>query len=276
MEHGEHSISIFDDCDYAMLGDIHKTQILNKEGTIAYAGSTIQQNFGETDDKGMFIWDIQSKTEFTREKINFVNPKPFITIRLTKTGRIPKGFKCPDGARLRLVADTNIPLERLRRAVDIAKHRFKPESITFLNKASSNDLSVENSVDTELFENLRDEKTQQDLIKEYLKDYNVGEDTLNEVFALNSKYNKVVEESEDISRNVHWRIKKFSWDNLFNYGEGNSIDFDKLSGTVGIFGKNYSGKSSVIDALLYTVYNNTSKNIRKTYNIINQNKDQIG
>ena len=42
---------------------------------------------------------------------------------------------------------------------------------------------------------------------------------------------------------------------------------------MGIFGKNYSGKSSVIDALLYTVYNNTSKNIRKTYNIINQNKD---
>ena len=273
MEHGEHNISIFDDCDYAMLGDIHKTQVLNKEGTIAYAGSTIQQNFGETDDKGMFIWDIQSKTEFTREKINFVNPKPFITIKLTKSGRIPNGFNCPDGARLRLVADSNIPLERLRRAVDIAKHRFKPESITFLNKANTNDLSVENNIDTELFENLRDEKTQQDLIKEYLKDYNITEDTLNEVFALNSKYNKVVEENEDISRNVHWRIKKFSWDNLFNYGEGNSIDFDKLSGTVGIFGKNYSGKSSVIDALLYTVYNNTSKNIRKTYNIINQNKD---
>ena len=273
MEHGEHNISIFDDCDYAMLGDIHKTQTLDKKGTIAYAGSTIQQNFGETDDKGMFIWDIQSKTEFSREKINFINPKPFVTIRLTKTGRIPKGFKCPDGARLRLVADSNIALERLRRAVDIAKHRFKPESITFLNKANSNDLSVEDSVNTELFENLRDEKTQQDLIKEYLKDYNVEEETLNEVFALNSKYNKVVEESEDISRNVHWRIKKFSWDNLFNYGEGNSIDFDKLSGTVGIFGKNYSGKSSVVDALLYTIYNNTSKNIRKAYNIVNQNKE---
>ena len=273
MEHGEHDISIFDDCDYSMLGDIHKTQVLNKEGTIAYAGSTIQQNFGETQDKGMFIWDIKSKTEFTREKFDFVNPKPFITINLTKTGRIPKGFKCPDGARLRLVSKSNIALERLRRAVDIAKHRFKPESITFLNKANSGDLSVEDRVDTELFENLRDEKTQQDLIKEYLKDYNVTEETLNEVFTLNSKYNKVVEESEDISRNVHWRIKKFSWDNLFNYGEGNSIDFDKLSGTVGIFGKNYSGKSSVIDALLYTIYNNTSKNIRKTYNIINQNKD---
>jgi DNA repair exonuclease SbcCD ATPase subunit len=40
---------------------------------------------------------------------------------------------------------------------------------------------------------------------------------------------------------------------LFNYGEGNSIDFAKLNGIVGIFGKNYSGKSSVIDSVL--VYN---------------------
>ena len=51
---------------------------------------------------------------------------------------------------------------------------------------------MENSVDIELFENLRDEKTQQDLIKEYLSDYNMTEETLNEVFALNSKYNKIV------------------------------------------------------------------------------------
>ncbi|MEY2924942.1 MAG: Megavirus chiliensis, partial [Bacteroidota bacterium] len=273
LEHGEHDLSIFEDFDFGFLGDIHKTQSLDHKARVAYAGSTIQQNFGETQDKGIFIWDIQSKDEWTRTKFDFVNPKPFITINLTNSGRIPNGFTCPDGARLRLVANANIPLEKLRRAVDIAKHRFKPESITFLNKANTGDLTVSGKVGSEIFDNLRDEKVQQDLIKEYLKEFNPTEETLNEVFALNSKYNKVVEESEDISRNVHWKIKKFEWDNLFNYGEGNSIDFDNLSGTVGIFGKNYSGKSSVIDSLLYTIYNNTSKNIRKTYNIINQNKD---
>lgn len=273
LEHGEHDLSIFEDFDFGFLGDIHKTQSLDHKARVAYAGSTIQQNFGETQDKGIFIWDIQSKDEWTRTKFDFVNPKPFITINLTNSGRIPNGFTCPDGARLRLVANANIPLEKLRRAVDIAKHRFKPESITFLNKANTGDLTASGKVGSEIFENLRDEKVQQDLIKEYLKEFNPTEETLNEVFALNSKYNKVVEESEDISRNVHWKIKKFEWDNLFNYGEGNSIDFDNLSGTVGIFGKNYSGKSSVIDSLLYTIYNNTSKNIRKTYNIINQNKD---
>ena len=274
MTHGDHDISIFDNFDYAFLGDIHKTQHLNKEGTIAYAGSTIQQNFGETNDKGIFIWDIKSKTEFEKKKINFLNPKPFVTINLTKTGRIPNKFNCQHGARLRLVSSSNIQLEKLRRAVDIAKHRFKPESITFLNRHGPNDLSVEGKLDSKIFENLRDEKTQQELIKEYLVDFNPSEETLDEVYALNSRYNKTVEESEDVSRNVHWKIKKFSWDNLFNYGESNTINFDKLSGTVGIFGKNFSGKSSIVDSLLYTIYNNTSKNIRKTYNVINQNKDQ--
>jgi DNA repair exonuclease SbcCD ATPase subunit len=66
-------------------------------------------------------------------------------------------------------------------------------------------------------------------------------------------------------------LQSLEWDNLFNYGEGNAIDFTKLEGIVGIFGKNYSGKSSIVDTLLYSLYNSTSKSIRKNLNIINQN-----
>ena len=69
------------------------------------------------------------------------------------------------------------------------------------------------------------------------------------------------------------KLKKMSWSNLFNYGENNSLDFDKLDGIVGIFGKNYSGKSSVIDNLLWIIFGTTSKNDRKNLNVINQNKD---
>ena len=35
----------------------------------------------------------------------------------------------------------------------------------------------------------------------------------------------------------------------------------------------FSGKSSIIDSFLYTVYNSTSKNNRKNLNLINQNDD---
>ena len=60
---------------------------------------------------------------------------------------------------------------------------------------------------------------------------------------------------------------------MFNYGEENSVDFSNLTGIVGIFGKNYSGKSSIVDAALYTLFNSTSKNERKNLNIINQNRE---
>ena len=43
---------------------------------------------------------------------------------------------------------------------------------------------------------------------------------------------------------------------------------------IGILGKNFSGKSSIIDSLLYTVFNTTSKNNRKNLNLINQNEDE--
>ena len=89
---------------------------------------------------------------------------------------------------------------------------------------------------------------------------------------LNKKYNKIVEDGEDISRNVNWKLVNFEFDNLFNYGESNSVNFGELGGIVGIFGKNFSGKSSIIDGALWTLFNSTSKNERKNINVINQSE----
>jgi len=52
MTFGEDEINIFDDFDFAMLGDIHRRQFLDADGRIWYCGSTVQQNHGETNDKG--------------------------------------------------------------------------------------------------------------------------------------------------------------------------------------------------------------------------------
>ena len=106
-----------------------------------------------------------------------------------------------------------------------------------------------------------------------MKDFEASEETLEKIYSLNRKYNTMAEEEEEVARNVNWSLKSFEWDNLFNYGEGNKIDFSKLNGIVGILAKNYSGKSSIIDGLLYTLFNSTSKNERKNLNVINQNKE---
>jgi len=272
MDHGDHDIGVFAGHDFAMLGDIHKTnQILDTEGRVRYAGSTVQQNHGETNDKGFLIWDIEDKDTFTVNHHILLNPKPFVTLELTPKGRMPKGTNIPSGARLRLVSNNNLPLDVMRKAVEVAKSRFKPESISFLNRAAGERGEISLGKNFKI-ENLRDVAVQEEHIREYLQDYEPSEAVLQKVYELNRKYNSHIEENEDIARNVNWNINRFEWDNLFNYGEDNTLDFTNLNGIVGIFGKNYSGKSSVIDGMLYTMFNTTSKNERKNYNIINQNK----
>jgi DNA repair exonuclease SbcCD nuclease subunit len=72
LEHSDHELSIFADFDYALLGDIHKSnQIVDTEGRVRYPGSTIQQNHGETDDKGFLIWEIENKDKFDTESLLF-------------------------------------------------------------------------------------------------------------------------------------------------------------------------------------------------------------
>jgi len=274
MEYGDHDMSIFDKFDFAFLGDIHKTnQILDLKGRVRYPGSTIQQNQGETNDKGLLIWDIQDKDKFTCKHVSFINPKPFITIQLSPKGRIPNQTKVPDGARLRLVSNNNLSLDVLKKAVDVAKTKFKPESVTFLNRAASDGADMADSIKNIFQENLRDMAVQKRLIKDYLKDYDPSDEVMEKVLDLNTKYSSVVEEDEEVARNINWKLKSIEWDNLFNYGEKNKINFENLNGVVGIFGKNFSGKSSIIDSLLYTIYNSTSKNNRKNLHLINQTKD---
>jgi len=275
MEHGDYSVDIFAGHDFAMLGDIHKTnQVLDLQGRVRYPGSTVQQNFGETDDKGFLIWDIETKDKFSCKHYPIQNPRPFFTINLDANGQIPE-VSVKDGARIRIVADKSVSLDKIKKATEVVKTKYSPESVTFVNKAtgSGNDTQLVSNVVSE-HENLRDLSVQEKLIRNYLKDFKAEDDVLDKVVALNKKFSSYLEENEEVLRNVNWKLKSLEWDNLFNYGESNKINFENLEGIVGIFGKNYSGKSSVVDSLLYTVYNTTSKNNRKNLNVINQNRDK--
>lgn len=270
MEYGEEPIEIFQPYDYALLGDIHRTnQMLDEDGRIRYCGSTIQQNHGETDDKGFLIWDIKDKKKFSVKHFPILNPKPFLTIALEPNGTLQEDITVPPLARLRVITEYNLPIDTIRKSVDIAKTRFNPETITFLNKADDDGSSVE-ITDSFKKEDLRSETVQENLIKEYLKDYHISDDLYGRIFDINKKFNTIIESNETSVRNLEFKVKSFEWDNLFNYGSGNKIDFSNLNGTVGIFGKNFTGKSSIIDGFLYTIFNFITKNSRKKTKIINK------
>ena len=90
--------------DLVLLGDIHKRQFLNKEETIAYPGSLIQQGFAEEPAHGFLLWDVkEKKAEFIqvennygfkvinvengviKNKMNFIPPKGKIKIKYWNT-----------------------------------------------------------------------------------------------------------------------------------------------------------------------------------------------
>jgi len=243
MNEGEHTINAFEGHDYVFLGDIHKSnQVLDMVGKVRYPGSTIQQNYGETDDKGFLIWDIKDKQTFSCKHYLIPNPNPFTTILLDSEGNLPE-IDVKNSCRLRIVADNNVSVDKIKKATEIAKTKFSPLSVVFVNKANiaGSDADVVSDIISN-DQNLRDINVQEGLIRDYLKDFKADEEVVDRVIALNKQYNSEIEESEEVYRGINWKLKTLEWENLFNYGGGNRINFDNLNGIVGIFGKNYSGK----------------------------------
>lgn len=276
MKDTDDSINIFDDFDFAFLGDIHKQQFLkyrphkgitrDLKPSVAYCGSLIQQNFGEEVEKGILIWDIQDKNDWSVKPVYFNNPNPFVTIDYGNKNEAPI-----NNCHLRLIFDKYYSKDEIEKIKEKVQISWTPKSIVIVNKHTKQvENTIESKENTKL--NLRDNNVQQQLIKEFLASENLTEEQMQQVLDINTKFNLDAEVSDNVARNVKWSLDNFEWDNLFNYKEGNKIDFYELSGIVGIFGKNYSGKSSIIDSLLYTLFNTTSKNIRKNFDVVNERK----
>ncbi len=278
MKNTDDDLSIFDPFNFVMLGDIHLQQYFrfkphggitrDLKPTIAYAGSTVQQGFGENTEKGILIWDIKDKNNWSITPHYFNNPHPFVTINYEED----KEYNIPKDCYLRIIFDKYYSRDQIQSIKEEFQISFEPKSITIIDK-KNNDIEQATEFSNVKKLNLRDENVQEQLIKEFLSPEGLDEETISAVLELNKKYNLSAEISDNVARNVKWKLESFQWDNLFNYKEDNRIDFDDLSGVVGIFGKNYSGKSSIIDGLLYTLFNSTSKNIRKNFDIINENKE---
>jgi len=56
-------VDFFSGCDFVLLGDIHKRQELKFDVPVVFAGSLIQQDFGESvSNHGFLLWDVESRT----------------------------------------------------------------------------------------------------------------------------------------------------------------------------------------------------------------------
>lgn len=266
---GEVPINFFDDYDFALLGDIHKRQFLNEKKTIAYCGSTVQQNYGEDQEKGFLVWDIESKDKFTTKFYPVENNFSFITVDWR--GSVEKTLKAcseyPRQSRFRIRSD---------RYVTQADVRTLQKSLTKTKNASEVVFKIDNCFDSDHIQkitaeslNLRDASVQKGLLRDYYANLSLSTAEWQALDTMVDKYVSQVAALESDLRNVKWSIHNIKFDNTFSYGPGNFVNFDTLPGITGIFGKNARGKSSIIGTLAYGLFNTTDRGAIKNIHIIN-------
>ena len=265
-----HDLELFRHLDYAMLGDIHATQILDSQQRIAYPGSYPKQSFSEDERGGYFLWDIRGKNEHSIKFIELPSVCPFYTIELPESLEVPLGLKLKSSSRIRIKSRPLNAAEK-KQTVDQIRHLYCPSELKFSTNAvdaKSSEVVISKGISAA---NLRELPVQERLLREHLHSHNLTEQQLESVFLINKECSVG---AGDVLRDVRYKIKSLKFSNLFSFGPDNVLDFTKLKGIVGVFGKNASGKSSLaVDAILYCLFNTVSKDVVKNQQYVNDRQD---
>ena len=261
----------FNGYDMVLLGDIHKRQFLNKEETIAYCGSLIQQNFAEAPEHGFLLWDVEKRNS---EFIQIENDYGYKTIRVEDGDIKSKMSFVPRFGNLK-VKHRNTPVEQLRLIeLDLRKKYSEIKGIQF-EKMDSIDNKLNESSTKISIEDIHDLKVQNGLIEKVAKLENpaIDDKTLQRLFDINEFTNSSVGMKNELPRNVDWKLKYIEFDNMFSYGKKNKIDFTKLDGVVGVVAPNHSGKSALIDIIAYTIFDTCSRTFKAIEVLNNKSKN---
>jgi len=290
----QRDVTFFRGMDFALLGDIHRNQFLaykmdkfgKEKPWIGYPGSLIQQNFGEQETKGFLVWDIRSQKDWDVSFVELENRAPFITVpwagsvaSTLKTLSKERGLVHP-GARFRITSANPIQQVESRQLFHELKEHRKASEVLFKYDLVSKMETIESDGKKVLKTNLRtDPSALTALYREYVRSnketYSLVDNQLAQSEATIQRYLDQLnsDESDQVARNITWSLRGMKFDNVFRYGEGNSINFENLDGIVGVFGPNKTGKSSIVGAMMYGLFNTTDRGTMKAAHIINKNKN---
>jgi DNA repair exonuclease SbcCD nuclease subunit len=232
----------FDGHDIVLLGDIHKHQRLQEHSVnynkpiIVYAGSMIQQNHGELlEGHGYVDWDVKNR-EY--QQIDIPNDYGFFTVEIEKGKLYTDVSKMPKKVTLRAKCNQTIPSEVKSLMAKLSdKHQIieisydktdaeKEEKRNIIDTTNINLINISTNIDY-----------QNQLIKIYLlekKPEVMTESLLDQICDINKDINSKLEKEFTV-KNIRWKPKRFEFENMFSYGEGNIIDFTNMKGTIVLF-----------------------------------------
>lgn len=271
------NICDFENFNLALLGDLHNYHKLSDR--VGYAGSLIQQNFGEEVDKGFIHWTL-CKSAVESKFIKVENESSFVNVFVDESLNLSimennalysledhklKFFR--KNTKVRLVLDVNPIHCNLDFLKGIEDSLFKAvgDCFVIVNK------QFKNTVENVLTEKQTVDKKEDELIKVCLKsilDESYTDEILKEILELHSVLKGKVNYTQECF-NQTWFIKRLEFKNVFIYGGNhvNVIDFTNANEVIGILGNNAIGKSCILYIIIYGLFGY----ITKSKNFTNKN-----
>ena len=250
---------LFDNHHMAMLGDIHKQQNMQEldvdanKPCVHYVGSMIQQNHGETLKKhGYSMWDLSTSMYEFHELDNEFG---YFTVEVHKGQLVTDITNIPKKTRLRVKCFDSIASE-IKAVVAYIKTKTTVIETAYVRMDQERDKKdiIPLCKDIVLTD-LTNIDYQNRLVSDFLqKRLNILDpNKINAILDINKATNGLIKK-DDFTRNLRWKPIKFEWSNMFTYGEDNAIDFTQMSGVYGIFGPNRTGKSSILSAIIFCLF----------------------
>jgi DNA repair exonuclease SbcCD ATPase subunit len=261
------SVVDFNGYNAVLMGHVHKYQKLTE--SMAYAGSLIQQNFGEpTDHHGLLLWDTKTHMHTFHE---IDNDYVFIDVHITNGVILNQSeLDLYKGKFLRVRCQNMLTTasqyltvqEELKKNHKIHQIKTgKPVEIR-PSQLNSNDTS-----ETKPNEGVAEIDPQQEteLIRKLVKP-----GLCKEILDLHTEF---ATSTQTTHPSASWNITSVRFQNMFVYGNDhiNYVDFSQ--GIHNICSANMTGKTSLTCVIAFALYHKTSNNASHKSNIVHMGKE---
>lgn len=236
----------------------NKIRIRKKKPTASFSGSLLQQNFGESISKGYLLWDLD---DCTHERRIIPNDYGFAKIDIAKgedfEERIDDINFSNDKRKTKVYItwedyEENYSIEKENQIKRLVKDKYGCESVRVEFKELRRD-----SLELEEYDEAK-QYTFEEVFRDWVSEgeYNVDEDLMQELLEFSRDVDLALELDESALDFINdWELNSMEVSNIFSFDKKPLfIDFDKIPGMSGIFGKNFNGKSNVVRAIVWGLY----------------------
>jgi DNA repair exonuclease SbcCD ATPase subunit/predicted phosphodiesterase len=262
------SIKNLSQYDIVLCGHIHDYGFVTDK--IAYCGSLIQQTIGETIIKGFIKWDITENNEIIPQFIRIYNNKGYLKYIIDNNGKHLLGnideneHKIPESPSKIIVKLCYPNHELFEKTLEELRNRYNIEPTRQITCSAK-----EYKYEPEKLIDIRDQKDT--TIRDFLEEKHVERNMIDKIIQLHDEISKHTKNKIVNLSCKKWTLLSLEWEGLFCYNGKNSINFESLGNSIiGIIGKNRTGKSAILDILIFGLFN---KHLRthNVNNIINKN-----